>query len=387
MGQRILTINAGSSSVKFALYASGDTPDCLARGLVQGIGSTPSFKFKFGGPTDTKLIDAKDQIQALEIILEEITPLLHGQDVAGVGHRIVHGGPLRATPTELTEEVLADLATFNPLAPLHQPHNLSAVEAAKAAFPYALQIGCFDTAFHRNHPWENDIYAIPRKYYQQGVKRYGFHGLSYDYVSHQLVRDHPELHGKRIIMCHLGSGASICAVNNGVSISSSMGFSPLDGIPMSTRSGHLDPGILLYLMETEGMTAKELTHMLYYESGLLGLSGISHDMQVLEASDEQGAKDAVEYFVYRVRREIGAMAATLSGIDALVFCGGIGENSPNIRLQIIERLGFLGIEPDVETNARNATLISKGATPVFVLPTDEEQVIANAVAKALVPAH
>ncbi|WP_321365090.1 acetate/propionate family kinase [uncultured Celeribacter sp.] len=387
MGQRILTINAGSSSVKFALYASGDTPDCLARGLVQGIGSTPSFKFKFGGPTDTKLIDAKDQIQALEIILEEITPLLHGQDVAGVGHRIVHGGPLRATPTELTEEVLADLATFNPLAPLHQPHNLSAVEAAKAAFPYALQIGCFDTAFHRNHPWENDIYAIPRKYYQQGVKRYGFHGLSYDYVSHQLVRDHPELHGKRIIMCHLGSGASICAVNNGVSISSSMGFSPLDGIPMSTRSGHLDPGILLYLMETEGMTAKELTHMLYYKSGLLGLSGISHDMQVLEASDEQGAKDAVEYFVYRVRREIGAMAATLSGIDALVFCGGIGENSPNIRLQIIERLGFLGIEPDVETNARNATLISKGATPVFVLPTDEEQVIANAVAKALVPAH
>ena len=387
MGQRILTINAGSSSVKFALYASGDTPDCLARGLVQGIGSTPSFKFKFGGPTDTKLIDAKDQIQALEIILEEITPLLHGQDVAGVGHRIVHGGPLRATPTELTEEVLADLATFNPLAPLHQPHNLSAVEAAKAAFPYALQIGCFDTAFHRNHPWENDIYAIPRKYYQQGVKRYGFHGLSYDYVSHQLVRDHPELHGKRIIMCHLGSGASICAVNNGVSISSSMGFSPLDGIPMSTRSGHLDPGILLYLMETEGMTAKELTHMLYYESGLLGLSGISHDMQVLEASDAQGAKDAVEYFVYRVRREIGAMAATLSGIDALVFCGGIGENSPNIRLQIIERLGFLGIEPDIETNARNATLISKGATPVFVLPTDEEQVIANAVAKALVPAH
>ncbi|NIY80815.1 MAG: acetate/propionate family kinase [Rhodobacteraceae bacterium] len=387
MGQRILTINAGSSSVKFALYTSGETPDCLAQGLVQGIGSTPSFRFKSGGPADTKLIDAKDQTQALEIILQEITPLLDGQDVAGVGHRIVHGGPLRATPTELTDDVLADLATFNPLAPLHQPHNLSAVEAAKEAFPYALQIGCFDTAFHRNHPWENDIYAIPRKYYQQGVKRYGFHGLSYDYVSHQLVRDHPELHGKRIIMCHLGSGASICAVNNGVSISSSMGFSPLDGIPMSTRSGHLDPGILLYLMETEGMTAKDLTHMLYYESGLLGLSGISHDMQVLEASDEQGAKDAVEYFVYRVRREIGAMAATLSGIDALVFCGGIGENSPNIRLQIIERLGFLGIEPDVETNARNATLISKGATPVFVLPTDEEQVIANAVAKALVPAH
>ena len=387
MGQRILTVNAGSSSVKFALYKSATSPECLARGQVQGIGSSPSFKFKKGGPSATKPVDAKDQDQALDVILSEITPLLDGQEVAGVGHRIVHGGPLRAAPAELTEDVLADLATFNPLAPLHQPHNLSAVKAAKRAFPYALQIGCFDTAFHRNHPWENDIYAIPRKYYKQGVKRYGFHGLSYDYVSHQLVREHPELHGKRIIMCHLGSGASICAVNNGVSISSSMGFSPLDGIPMSTRSGHLDPGILLYLMETEGMTAKELTHMLYYDSGLLGLSGISHDMQVLENSDEQGAKEAVEYFVYRVRREIGAMAATLSGIDALVFCGGIGENSPNIRLQIIERLGFLGITPDADANAQNATRISKGPTPVFVLPTDEEQVIANAVAKALAPAH
>ncbi|WP_417254263.1 acetate/propionate family kinase [Celeribacter sp.] len=387
MGQRILTVNAGSSSVKFALYKSAASPECIARGQVQGIGSSPGFKFKKGGSGATKPVDAKDQDQALNVILSEITPLIDGQEVAGVGHRIVHGGPLRAAPAELTEGVLADLATFNPLAPLHQPHNLSAVEAAKRAFPHALQVGCFDTAFHRNHPWENDIYAIPRKYYKQGVKRYGFHGLSYDYVSHQLVREHPELHGKRIIMCHLGSGASICAVNNGVSISSSMGFSPLDGIPMSTRSGHLDPGILLYLMETEGMTAKELTHMLYYESGLLGLSGISHDMQVLENSDEQGAKEAVEYFVFRVRREIGAMAATLSGIDALVFCGGIGENSPNIRLQIIERLGFLGITPDAEANAQNATRISKGPTPVFVLPTDEEQVIANAVAKALTPAH
>ncbi|WP_460275173.1 acetate/propionate family kinase [Celeribacter sp. ULVN23_4] len=387
MGQCILTVNAGSSSVKFALYQSGDTPACIARGQVQGIGSTPSFQFKSGGPKETKLIEAKDQEAALDVILEKITPLLDGQDVAGVGHRIVHGGPLRATPTELTDEIMADLVTFNPLAPLHQPHNLSAIEAAKRAFPYALQIGCFDTAFHRNHPWENDIYAIPRKYYQQGVKRYGFHGLSYDYVSHQLVRERPDLHGKRIIMCHLGSGASICAVNNGVSISSSMGFSPLDGIPMSTRSGHLDPGILLYLLQTEGMTPEELTHMLYYESGLLGLSGVSHDMQVLEASEEQGAKDAVEYFVYRVRREIGAMAATLSGIDALVFCGGIGENSPNIRQQIIERLGFLGIVPDEEANVQNAKQIAKGPTPVFVLPTDEEQVIADAVAKALTPAH
>ncbi|ATG47961.1 acetate/propionate family kinase [Celeribacter ethanolicus] len=387
MGQRILTVNAGSSSVKFALYKTAETPECIARGQVQGIGSTPSFQFKSGGPKGSEPIDATDQGRALEVILDKITPLLDGQEVAGVGHRIVHGGPLRATPTELTDEVMADLATFNPLAPLHQPHNLSAVAAAQRAFPYALQIGCFDTAFHRNHPWENDIYAIPRKFYQQGIKRYGFHGLSYDYVSHQLIRERPDLHGKRIIICHLGSGASICAVNGGHSISSSMGFSPLDGIPMSTRSGHLDPGILLYLLETEGMTPQELTHMLYYESGLLGLSGISHDMQVLEASDAQGAKDAVEYFVYRVRREIGAMAATLSGIDALVFCGGIGENSPNIRQQIIERLGFLGILPDAEANAQNAREIAKGPTPVFVLPTDEEQVIADAVAKALAPAH
>ncbi|MBU1280345.1 MAG: acetate/propionate family kinase [Alphaproteobacteria bacterium] len=387
MGQRILTVNAGSSSVKFALYTSGEDPKMIARGLVQGIGSNPSFKFKHGGPDSTHPIKASNQTDALAVILEKITPLLEGQEVAGVGHRIVHGGPLRATPTELTDDVMADLATFNPLAPLHQPHNLSAVEAAKRAFPYALQIGCFDTAFHRNHPWENDIYAIPRRFYKQGIKRYGFHGLSYDYVSHQIVRERPELRNKRLIIAHLGSGASICAVNNGHSISSTMGFSPLDGLPMSTRSGQLDPGILLYLMETEGMSVKELTHMLYHESGLLGLSGLSADMQVLEASDAPEAKDAIEYFVYRVRREIGAMAATLSGIDALIFCGGIGENSARIRAQIIDRLGYLGIELDGDANDRNARDIGKGPTPVMVIPTDEEQVIANAVARALNPHH
>ncbi len=387
MGQRILTVNAGSSSVKFALYTSGEDPKMIARGLVQGIGSNPSFKFKHGGPNRTHSVKASNQTDALMVILEKITPLLEGQEVAGVGHRIVHGGPLRATPTELTDDVMADLATFNPLAPLHQPHNLSAVEAAKRAFPYALQIGCFDTAFHRNHPWENDIYAIPRRFYKQGIKRYGFHGLSYDYVSHQIVRERPELRNKRLIIAHLGSGASICAVNNGHSISSTMGFSPLDGLPMSTRSGQLDPGILLYLMETEGMSAKELTHMLYHESGLLGLSGLSADMQVLEASDAPEAKDAIEYFVYRVRREIGAMAATLSGIDALIFCGGIGENSAKIRAQIIDRLGYLGIELDGDANDRNARDIGKGPTPVMVIPTDEEQVIANAVARALNPHH
>ncbi|MCA0044421.1 acetate/propionate family kinase [Celeribacter litoreus] len=387
MGNCILTVNAGSSSVKFALYEASEPPMPIARGQVQGIGSKPSFQFKSGGPEGRKEIDAPDQEAAFNVILSELQPLLKGQEVSGVGHRIVHGGPLRATPTELTEEVLEDLATFNPLAPLHQPHNLAGVEAAKAAFPYALQIGCFDTAFHRNHPWENDIYAIPRKYYKQGIKRYGFHGLSYDYVSHQIANERPELSNKRLIICHLGSGASICAVNNGYSISSTMGFSPLDGIPMSTRSGQLDPGILLYLLETEGMTPAELTHMLYHESGLLGLSGISHDMQVLEQSDEEGAKDAVDYFIYRVRREIGAMAATLSGIDALIFCGGIGENSANIRARICGRLGYLGVELDQAANSLNKRDISNGATPVMVIPTDEEQVIANAVSKFLVPAQ
>lgn len=385
MGQRILTVNAGSSSVKFALYTSRIVPDVIVRGLVQGIGSTPSFKFKHGGPVTPKPVQAANQTEAFYVILKEITPFLNGQDVAGVGHRIVHGGPLRATPAELTEDVMADLATFNPLAPLHQPYNLAAVEAAKRAFPYALQIGCFDTAFHRNHPWENDIYAIPRRFYQQGIKRYGFHGLSYDYVSHQIARERPELREKRLIIAHLGSGASICAVNNGHSISSTMGFSPLDGLPMSTRSGQLDPGILLYLMETEGMSARELTHMLYHDSGLLGLSGISADMQVLEASNAPEAKEAINYFVYRVRREIGAMAATLSGIDALIFCGGIGENSAFIRGQIIDRLGYLGIELNAEANDRNARDIGNGTTPVMVIPTDEEQVIANAVARALTP--
>lgn len=387
MDQCILTVNAGSSSVKFALYEASEPPKAIARGQVMGIGSAPSFQFKSGGPTEKTAVQAKDQEQAFEVILDALQPLIAGKEIAGVGHRIVHGGPLRATPTELTDDVLSDLATFNALAPLHQPHNLLGVAASQRAFPFALQIGCFDTAFHRNHPWENDIYAIPRKYYKQGVKRYGFHGLSYDYVSHQIANERPELSNKRLIICHLGSGASICAVNNGYSISSTMGFSPLDGIPMSTRSGQLDPGILLYLMEMEGMTVKELTHMLYHESGLLGLSGISHDMQVLEASEERGAKDAVDYFVYRIRREIGAMAATLSGLDALIFCGGIGENSATIRARICDRLGYLGIELNQEANAKNARDICAGTTPVMIIPTDEEQVIANAVAHHLVPAQ
>ncbi|SFJ39442.1 acetate/propionate family kinase [Celeribacter neptunius] len=387
MSSCILTVNAGSSSVKFALYETSEPPKSLARGQVQGIGSTPSFEFKSGGSVGKKPVKAADQEQAFEVILAEIQPLLAGNEVAGVGHRIVHGGPLRATPTELTDDVLEDLATFNPLAPLHQPHNLAGVHASIKAFPYALQIGCFDTAFHRNHPWENDIYAIPRKYYKQGVKRYGFHGLSYDYVSHQIARERPELSDKRLIICHLGSGASICAVNNGYSISSTMGFSPLDGIPMSTRSGQLDPGILLYLLETEKMSVEELTHMLYHDSGLLGLSELSADMQVLEASDDPRAKEAIDYFVYRVRREIGAMAATLSGIDALIFCGGIGENSPMIRGRICDRLGYLGVELNLEANSRNQRDICAGTTPVMIIPTDEEQVIADAVAKALIPAQ
>lgn len=379
----ILTVNAGSSSVKFGLYDTSQPPRSLARGQVSGIGSSPELTIKTGGKTDKHPIKAADQAEAFREILSALQPLLDGQEIKGVGHRIVHGGPDRTAPAELTETVLAELAGFNKLAPLHQPHNLAGVHAAKTAFPEALQIGCFDTAFHRTHPWENDIYAIPRKYFDQGIKRYGFHGLSYDYVSHQIARERPELSDKRLIICHLGSGASICAVNKGYSVSTTMGFSPLDGIPMSTRSGQLDPGILLYLMETEQMSVAELTHMLYHDSGLLGLSGISHDMQVLETSDEPGAKDAIDYFVYRVRREIGAMAATLSGVDALIFCGGIGENSPMIRGRICDRLGFLGIALDLEANSRNQRDICAGTTPVMIIPTDEEQVIAEAVIGAL----
>jgi len=263
---------------------------------------------------------------------------------------------------------------------LHQPHNLSGVHAARVAFPGVPQVACFDTAYHRNHPWVNDAFALPRSLYDEGVRRYGFHGLSYAYIAGKLARVAPQLAAGRVVVAHLGNGASMCAMENGQSIASTMGFSALDGLPMGTRCGQLDPGVLLYLMDQKGMSAAQISDLLYKQSGLLGISGLSNDMRTLEAAGTIEAAQAIDYFVFRCQREVGAMAAALGGIDALVFCGGIGENSRLVRARICERLGWIGIDLDPARNAANAQVISTDSarTKVLVLPTNEELVIARA---------
>jgi acetate kinase len=273
-----------------------------------------------------------------------------------------------------------ELQALIPLAPLHQPHNLAAVDAATARFPKAVQVACFDTAFHRGHPFVNDTFALPRRFYAEGVRRYGFHGLSYDYISGCLARDHPALHAGRVVVAHLGNGASMCAIRGGRSIGSTMGFTALDGLPMGTRSGQIDPGVLLYLLD-QGWDAAGLTRLLYHESGLRGLSGISGDMRDLLNSTAPEAAEAIDYYVFRIRRELGAMAAVLGGLDALVFCGGIGENAAPIREAVLEGMDWLGLSVDRKANGRNATDIGGGRVRVLVIPTDEEAVIAAQTAR------
>jgi len=374
----ILTLNAGSSSIKFGLYRAEDTPIEEARGQIDGLG--PAARLMLTAASEEARIDLgpTDHATGIDAIIAALTPHLAGRTICGVGHRVVHGGPDIDGPRVLDDGLLDDLARLIPLAPLHQPHNLAAVSAARAAFPAAVQVACFDTAFHRGHPWVNDTFALPRRLYDEGVRRYGFHGLSYDYITGKMRRDYPSLAKGRVIVAHLGNGASLCAVRDGKSIGSTMGFSALDGMPMGTRSGQVDPGVLLYLMD-QGLSAAEITSMLYKESGLKGLSGISHDMRTLLASNAPEAAQAIEYYVFRLAREIGAMAAVLGGVDALVFTGGIGEKAAPIRAMALEQLGFLGLAVDRDANSSNATEINSGPVPILVLPTNEEGVIAQAV--------
>ncbi|MBC7138974.1 MAG: acetate/propionate family kinase [Defluviimonas sp.] len=380
----ILTLNAGSSSLKFAVYEPGQALGEVARGQVASIGTAAAeLTLAAGGQKQRQAIGRADHEAALRAILAQLSPLLGGRAIGGVGHRIVHGGTEHAAPALLTPGVMAYLDTLAPLAPLHQPHNLAAVRAAMAAFPASVQVGCFDTGFHRGHPWVNDTFALPRRYYDRGVRRYGFHGLSYDHVSHELARTRPELAAGRVIIAHLGNGASMCALREGRSIGSTMGFSALDGLPMGTRCGQLDPGVVLWLMQSEGMGAAQIENLLYRESGLKGLSGLSHDMRRLEAAGTPEAAEAIDYFVFRTRREIGAMAAILGGLDALVFCGGIGENSVTIRARLCEGMDWLGLTLDGAANAAGAAEIGHGSVRVLVIPTDEERVIARAVNAAL----
>jgi len=386
MTQAFLTINAGSSSLKIALFpAAGDRP--IATGLADSIGprGVLTLKGPFGQPIAVAPGDLTSHAGALRCVIDSLTLDYPGLEVLAVGHRVVHGGDAFGAPVTVSEEVLTVLSRLSPFAPLHQPHNLAGIRAAITAFPGVPQIACFDTAFHRSHPWVNDAFALPRALYEEGVRRYGFHGLSYDYVAGELHRIAPHLSEGRVVVAHLGNGASMCAIQDGRSVASTMGFSALDGLPMGTRCGQVDPGVVLYLMDQKGMTAAQITDMLYKQSGLLGLSGLSNDMRKLEAAGTHESRQAIDYFVFRCQREVGAMAAALGGIDALVFCGGIGENSRLIRSRICERLGWMGIELDHEKNDANALVISSdlARTTVMVVPTNEELVIARAARAAV----
>ncbi|WP_193178670.1 acetate/propionate family kinase [Oricola nitratireducens] len=380
----ILTINAGSSSIKFSIYSAGEEPVERVRGEVEDIGDDAILEIGDHGGEKRRIgIGRVSHEAALTAILDHADDFLDGQAVTGIGHRVVHGGVDFARPVRLDDATIARLVELEPLAPLHQPHNLAAVRAARRAFPDAVQIACFDTAFHRAHPWVNDTFALPREWYDRGVRRYGFHGLSYEYVSGEIARIAPELQHGRVVIAHLGNGASMCAVRDGRSVASTMGFTALDGLPMGTRCGQLDPGVLLYMMDHEKMTSDQITDLLYRKSGLKGLSGMTNDMRELEASDRPEAAEAIDYFVFRIRRELGAMAASQGGIDALVFCGGIGENSALVRRKVCEGMEWLGIAIDETANAENALELATGKTRVMVIRTDEERVIARAVNAAL----
>jgi acetate kinase len=387
----ILTLNAGSSSIKTSLFRADDGAAPEIVGQVERIGAQPHLTARLAGgkriARDLHGADADGHSGALGAILALIADAAPEARVAAVAHRIVHGGPDRSESVVLDEGTLDDLSQLSPYAPLHQPHNISGARAAMAAFPEALQVACFDTAFHRDHPWVNDTFALPRDYYARGVRRYGFHGLSYDYISTRLAADHPDLHAGRVVVAHLGNGASMCGLRAGRSVASTMGFSALDGLPMGTRSGQIDPGVVLYLMTEEGLDADAITDLLYRRSGLLGLSGISNDMRTLEASDAPEAEEAIAYFVFRIRREIGALAAALGGLDGLVFTGGIGENSTTIRARVCEGMEWLGISIDPDANAAGGPLLSPSAGRVRVLAvrTDEESVLARDARRHLDP--
>jgi acetate kinase len=388
----ILVLNAGSSSIKFAIFASlADDASRgsgeRVRGQIDGIGDRPHFKAKTPdgavvadeGVTLEAGASGNPHERALAVLLGFIERFDPSLVIRAVGHRVVHGGPDYAEPLRLDPATLAALDRFVPLAPLHQPHNLAGVRAAMQAFEGAPQVACFDTAFHRRQPWVADTFALPRHYYDEGVRRYGFHGLSYDYISRYLQGAHPELARGRVVVAHLGNGASLCAIQDGRAMGSTMGFTAVDGMPMGTRTGQLDPGVVLYLLAEKGFGHAELERLLYKDSGLLGLSGISGDWRRLEEAGPGPAADAMAYFTYRALREIGGLAATMGGLDALVFTAGIGENAAGLRRDIGQGLGWLGVAIDPARNEAKAEIISTDASTVTVLvvPTDEEATIAH----------
>ena len=384
MTKAILTLNAGSSSLKVALFALHEDR-LLASGQADRIGPEGVLTLKDAAGARLPLPEADaaalagSHTAAMRAAIAGFAQAFAGLEVRAIGHRVVHGGIRHSAPQRVDAALLAELEALAPFAPLHQPHNLAGIRAAMAAFPDAPQVACFDTAFHRGHAWVHDTFALPRPFYDEGVRRYGFHGLSYDYVAGCLAEVAPDLAKGRVVVAHLGNGASMCAIHAGRSVASSMGFSALDGLPMGTRCGRIDPGVLLYLMDSKGMDAAAISDLLYRRSGLLGMSGVSNDMRALLASDRPEAAQAIGYFIEYSRREIAALDASMGGIDGLIFCGGIGENAAQIRAGICEGLGWMGLGCDAALNEAGGPVISApGGLPVMVIPTNEEVVIARA---------
>ncbi|MBR0926398.1 acetate/propionate family kinase [Bradyrhizobium diazoefficiens] len=384
MSDTVLVLNSGSSSTKFGLFdIAAAEPALLCKGLLDEHEAKPRLVVK--SPAGEELFATRreapdaDGGDLFADVLAFIEERFDNHNLRAVGHRIVHGGPDYSGPVVLTDDVTAKLDALTPLAPLHQPRCLTPVRALAAIRPALTQIACFDTAFHHGLAPSARRFAIPRRYEQRGVRRYGFHGLSFEYVAGHLGEIAPELVAKRTVIAHLGNGASLCALRHGRSIDTTMGLTPLDGLVMGTRCGTIDPGVLLYLQQHEKMSAEEIQHLLYHESGLLGVSGISADMRTLLASGEAAAREAVDLFVFRAAQQVAMMATTLGGLDCLVFTGGIGEHAREIRSAICERIGWLGVHVDAAANDATRERISAGASDVeiFVVPTNEELTIAR----------
>ncbi len=381
----VLVVNAGSSSVKFQLFATEGAGDLerLVKGQMDGIGVRA--RLRASSADGQALVDQSFSVQEVPdlpaAMLRVGAWLRETQKVnlIAVGHRVVHGGPDYDRPVLVDDQVLSRLERYVPLAPLHQPNNLAPIRSIRGNNPQLPQVACFDTAFHRGHNALADHYAIPERFHAEGVRRYGFHGLSYEFIANRLPQVAPKIAGGRVIVAHLGSGASMCALSAGRSIDSTMGFTALDGLPMGTRPGQIDPGVILYLVAQKGMSPAAVEKLLYHECGLKALSGISNDVRELDASGDPRAAFALDYFAYRVGLNAGMLAAALGGIDGFVFTAGIGDNSPSMRARIAQRLAWLGIELDPSANAGGGPLISRpdSRVPVYVVPTDEELMIAR----------
>jgi acetate kinase len=384
MTDAVLALNAGSSSIKFGLFDLDEErrPKLTAKGLLEDKGDDPHLivKDRAGAVLeDRRWKKSASSHDALEQMLDGIEHRLGTDRLIGVGHRIVHGGREFVEPVRLDDETIASVERLTPLAPLHQPRSLELIRAMRKLRPDLPQVGCFDTAFHHTLASPVSLYAIPRRYFAEGVRKYGFHGLSYAYIAGRLHEIDPALSTKRAIVAHLGNGASLCALRDGRSVDTTMGFSALDGLVMGARCGAIDPGVVLYLQRVHHLSADAVERMLYYESGLLGVSGVSADMRALEASNAPDAKEAVDLFTFRIAREIAALASTLGGLELLVFTGGIGEHSATVRAAVCQRLAWLGARLDQDANARSAAVIRKMGTTieVRVIATDEEIVIAR----------